>query len=117
MENPLASIVDLKEPTKSIIYIQSPKHARVFWKETPDGHVIMLDMSRMKKDKIKIEVEGNKFKVLDNVDLDSIKDKLENEILTLTFNKLSPNKINKPRVINIVGDYEQPPKLKGSVAR
>lgn len=33
------------------------------------------------------------FKLPDNVDLDSMKDKLENGVLTLTLNKLSPDKI------------------------
>ncbi|XP_013591973.1 PREDICTED: 22.0 kDa heat shock protein-like [Brassica oleracea var. oleracea] len=47
------------------------------------------------------------FRMPDNVDLDTIKAKLENGVLTITINKLATDKVKGPRVVDIEFEEDQ----------
>lgn len=47
------------------------------------------------------------FRMPDNVDLDTIKAKLENGVLTVTINKFSTDKVKGPRVVDIEFEEDQ----------
>ncbi|KAL0713138.1 hypothetical protein Bca4012_020116 [Brassica carinata] len=118
--------------------------ARVDWKETAERHEIMLDVPGLKKNE-KIEVEENrvlrvsgkgkgrkrrkeiiersygkfwrKFKLPPNVDIESVKGKLENGVLTINLTKLSPEKVKGPRVVNIAAEVDQTAKHSSSESK
>ncbi|ESQ33449.1 hypothetical protein EUTSA_v10009865mg, partial [Eutrema salsugineum] len=51
------------------------------------------------------------FRMPDNVDLDTVKAKLENGVLTITIKKLSADKVKGPRVVDIAFQEDQTGKL------
>jgi HSP20 family protein len=97
--------------------------ARVDWRETPNSHEIVIDVPGMKKEEEEKKGEHwhrveqsygkfwKQFRMPENADLESIKAKLENGVLTLTFAKLAPEKIKGPKVVSIEGEGEGKEKI------
>ncbi|KAE8733467.1 Vps52 / Sac2 family isoform 1 [Hibiscus syriacus] len=83
--------------------------ARVDWKETPEGHTIMLDVPGLKKE------EQDRSRRKPSAEGECVKAKLEDGVLTLSLAKLSPDKIKGPRVVDIAGGEAL--KLKGNDAK
>ncbi|CAL1372136.1 unnamed protein product [Linum trigynum] len=118
-------------------------HARVDWKETAKGHVMILDVPGLTRDEVKIEVEnwvlrvsgerkpetttttttrsGDKmrwqwhrvershgkfwrqFRIPENADLSSLRAKLANGVLTVTYAKLSPDMMEGRKTVGVDG--------------
>ncbi|XP_019087403.1 PREDICTED: 22.0 kDa heat shock protein-like [Camelina sativa] len=57
------------------------------------------------------------FKLPDNVDMESVKAKLENGVLTINLTKLSPDQVKGPRVVNIPAEEDQTAKISSSESK
>ncbi|XP_066337752.1 21.9 kDa heat shock protein-like [Miscanthus floridulus] len=104
--------------------------ARCDWKETPEAHVILVDVPGVRREDVKVEVEENsrvlrvsgerradeekegeravgrfwrRFRMPTGADVDSVSARLEDGVLTVTVPKVAGHRGREPRVISIAG--------------
>jgi len=87
--------------------------------EVEENRVLRVSGERKKEEEKngdhwhKVERSYRKFwrqvRFLDNVDLDSVKVKMENGVLTLTLKKLSQDKIKGSRMVSITKEEHEKP--------